>query len=124
MSGLRRVPRRSLVQSQSAFLTAACPRRFGGGVPGVDADAADTVEAGASLRARLGYALGAFGDLALASPYSEMETGDGESRLQFGIELRGTSVSLSRLRVNLYGQRDETGEAVERRAMVETRLGF
>ncbi len=97
---------------------------WSGAAPGADMDTGSAEEAGASLRARLGYGLGAFGDLALASPYSEMETGDGERRVQVGVELQGASESLERLRVNLYGERNATDEGAERRAMMEARLGF
>ncbi len=104
--------------------TGAADSLWSGAAPGTNVDAGGDVEAGASLRTRLGYGVGTFGDLVLASPYSEMETGDGERRVQLGVELRGTTASLERLRVNLYGQRDETGEDVERRTMLEARLGL
>ncbi len=97
---------------------------WSGAAPGAYMDAGSAEEAGASLRARLGYGVGAFGDLALAAPYSEMETGSGERRVQVGVELRGVPESLERFQVNLYGERDETGEAVERRTMLEARLGL
>ncbi len=104
--------------------TGAAESLWSGAAPGLDADAGGTAEAGASLRARVGYGVGAFGDLALASPYSEAEAGDGERRLQIGVELRGVSASLERLSVDLYGESDETSRDVERRAMLEARLGF
>ncbi len=97
---------------------------WSGAAPGADADDGGAADAGASLRARLGYGVGAFGDLAMASPYSEMESGDGESRMQFGVELRGASASLEQFHVKLYGERDDTGEDVERRTMLEARLGI
>ncbi len=104
--------------------TDAAESLWNGAVPGTNMDSTDAAEAGALLRMRLGYGMGAFGDLALASPYSEMETGSGERRLQFGVELRGASASLERFSVDLYGESEESDEDVEHRTMLEARLGF
>ncbi len=82
-------------------------------------------DAGAAMKARLGYGAGTLRDRALATLYGEAETGDEERRLRLGAELRGMAGPLERLSLDVYGEREEKrSSSPDSAVMLEGRLGF
>lgn len=82
-------------------------------------------EAGASMRARVGYGVGAIRQRVLVTPYGEVKTADNDQKLRMGVEMLGNNAGLGRMKVELYGERhmsesDETDD----RLLLETRLGL
>ncbi len=90
-----------------------------------DLDSYASSDAGAAMKARLGYGAGTLRDRALATLYSETEAGDDSRRLRIGAEMRGLSGPLDRMRFDVYGEREERVSSGRSDAiMLEGRLGF
>lgn len=79
----------------------------------------------ATVRARLGYGVGAIQERVVATVYGETETGGPEQRLRLGTELRGQDGPLERLRFDIYGEREQGRLSLPENAiMLEARTDF
>ncbi len=77
----------------------------------------------ASFRARLGYGVGALHESGLVTLYSEVEDDD-DRRLRLGSEFDGIGTGLGGLRLDLYGERRDSGDDPENAAMFKGTIGF
>ncbi len=81
--------------------------------------------AGALMKARMGYGAETMRKNALATLYGEAETGDENRKLRLGAELRGLSGPLERVSLDIYGEReDRQTSSPTDSIMLEGSLGF
>ncbi len=79
---------------------------------------------GASLRSRLGYGLRVMDDWALATAYGQVESGEDQSSLRLGAELRGLNRREGGFTIEVYGQREAAALQPDDALMLEGRFGI